>query len=89
MIHLTYVTTITVFLFILTILIRHSSNIKRLLAGKEPVTVFKKDVKKDADENENKIITIAINELKKEINIETEIEISISVFVYFRGWQVK
>ena len=68
MIHLTYVTTITVFLFILTILIRHSSNIKRLLAGKEPVTVFKKDVKKDADENENKIITIAINELKKEIN---------------------
>lgn len=42
MIHLTYITTITFFIFLLLIVIKHLSNIKRLINGEEPDTVFKK-----------------------------------------------
>lgn len=41
--HLSYVTTITVFLVVSLIVIRHRSNIKRLEKGTEPETHFKKD----------------------------------------------
>ncbi len=41
--HLSFVTTITVFLFVSLIVIRHRTNIQRLEKGTEPETHFKKD----------------------------------------------
>ncbi len=41
--HLTFITTIILFLFSLLVVIRHYSNIARLAKGKEPETHFKKD----------------------------------------------
>lgn len=41
MLHLSYVTTIAMFLFVVLILIRHRSNIDRLKKKEEPNTVFK------------------------------------------------
>ena len=42
MVHLTYITAISYFVFFIIIVIKHRSNIKRLINGEEPVTVFKK-----------------------------------------------
>jgi acyl phosphate:glycerol-3-phosphate acyltransferase len=41
--HLTYVTTIAIFLMTILVLSRHAANIQRLMKGKEPDTHFKKN----------------------------------------------
>lgn len=43
LIHLTFITTITVFLLVALIIIRHRTNIERLEKGTEPETHFKED----------------------------------------------
>lgn len=43
MLHLTYVTTIVYFFFMTLIIVKHRSNIKRLINGEEPETHFKKN----------------------------------------------